>query len=155
MSSLRRICSGCKQELSKSAYYRHQNSSASCPSQQHSKASSKLTAAVHGDLAEAVSVVHSSTSTSLASCEIPSSDSRSFIEGEGSDDDCLGESGDANEEDETEVLMDHPRDCESNDCDEPQQNTGDERQNTVLKAISFFLLFFQLKFRVPMKQCCN
>jgi len=30
-SSLRRVYSGCKQELSRSAYYRHQNYPASCP----------------------------------------------------------------------------------------------------------------------------
>lgn len=41
-SSLRHICSSCKQELSRSAYYRHHNTPASCPARQWSELLKKV-----------------------------------------------------------------------------------------------------------------
>ena len=50
----------------------------------------------------------------------------------------MSESGDANKEDETEVIMD--RSCDGNNEDQ-QRDAADDRQNTVLKAIIINVIF--------------
>ena len=60
-------------------------------------------------------MVDSVASTPPYTSEAPSLD-QAYIESEGGDDDCLSESGDANEEDETEVIMNCS--CDSNNEDQ-------------------------------------
>ena len=138
-TSLRRICSGCKQELSRSAYYRHQNYPASCPMARVSTNEPERVA-----VEEVNENIHvdSAVSAAASSCEVQPSDQSGF---EVYEDDVSSDSGaDANEDDETEVVMNVPTD-DSNE----EQIAVDDGPNAILKAISFFLLFFQLKFRVP------
>ena len=136
---LRRICPGCKQGLSRSAYYRHQNYPASCPSNQRPTQGEILSdQECNSPLLENsndASDLHSEHSVHDASAA------------DSVGDNCTDTSGDETEElemDEVEVA--------TNDitCGGQEQTRNDDRLiNSILKAISFTLLFFQLKFRVP------
>lgn len=144
-SSLRRICSSCKQELSRSAYYRHQNTPASCPARQRSELPKKVETESTTCTADIVCVPScDSEVASVDHVEVNTQSACVDIENEGSV---------AENEEEIEVILNESFDdasASTSSCSsDEQQRPASQTTNAIVKAVSFFLLFFQLKFRVP------
>ena len=123
-SGLRRVCPKCEQELSRSAFYRHQNTPSCCPVGQQILVENEIT--VRDEATD--------------SPERP--DVEDMIEGVESDMEC--DSGTETIESELEVInIAEPATPAT--ITEPEI---DHRPTAIVKAISFFLFFFQLKYQV-------
>ena len=129
--SLCHVCSGCKQELSRSAYYRHQNYSSSCLAGR-CYADSICEEVVDVGKNSCAPVEDSTLVSSHSTQEAHFSDQLDFEEC--MDADCQnGSNCKMTESDETEIIQ---LDQTSDDIDEEQIST-DHRPNLILKAISF------------------
>ena len=145
-SSLRRICSWCNQELSRSAFYRHQNVPVACPAQKVSPPvlDQKSNEATSSEFCRS----YCSTDVLYDNDDAPifaAAEKEELYVGDSADDletsEISTEMADINSE-EAEVILNDSLDDGMSPSLQQEQSTSNETQTILVRAIVFFLLFF-------------